>query len=493
VRRLSILFILFLAATFLAAPALALDTKLSGFYRARGIVDNFVASNNFIGTLTDDAEDESLVDQRLRLKLDAMVNDYLSFTYYAEVDFQWGDNQYANARNDGGALGGDTVNLESKHVYIDVKVPDTNVSARLGLQGLDDHWDWTFVTADMAGAKFNLQYDAASITAGWFKLLEGDFDKSDDITLWALQVETAASPNLKGGVDYYYYQNQGATTNEADPTLKNQQYGSFFGTADIEAVLAFNKGSDSWTGQREDMDLHYIGLHGEYRMRDVVLKGWALGNFGTVDNIMNDTATPGLTDDIDVEGWGGTVQANTNVCGVTAGLRGLFFSGDDDLTDGDAGFFVNPLATETFAFATDGFMIFFPDVYWTSIGQYGFAMVDAAWAGYGLWGGTLNASYTPAGMDKFNIKGGVAYVASLEDKLATGDPRSDRNGTSLGTEAFLRASYEVSENLVLSANGAYAWLGDFYDDQGGGTAVNDPAEADPDNPYEVYLMADLHF
>ncbi len=476
-RRLSILFILFLAGTFLAAPALALDTKLSGFYRARGIVDNFVASDNFIGTLSDDAEDESLVDQRLRLKFDAMVNDYLSFTYYAEVDFQWGDNSYANARNDGGALGGDTVNLESKHVYIDVKVPETNVSARLGLQGLDDHWDWTFVTADMAGAKFNLQYDAATITAGWFKLLEGDFNDADDVNLWALQVETSVSPNLKGGVDYYYYQNSG-----------NTGYGTYFSTADMADI----QGDASWSSNREDMDLHYLGLHGEYRMREVVLKGWALGNFGTVDNIMNDTTT-GLTDNIDVEGWGGTVQATTNLGGVTAGLRGLFFSGDDDLTDGDAGFFVNPLATETFSFATDGFMIFFPDVYWTSVGQYGFAMVDAAWAGYGLWGGTLNASYTPAGLDKVNIKGGIAYVASLEDKLATGDPRSDRNGTSLGTEAFLRASYTVGENLVLSANGAYAWLGDFYDDQGGGTAANDPSAADPDNPYEVYVMADLHF
>lgn len=486
--------VLLLAAASLAAPALALDTKLSGFYRARGIVDNFVASDNYVGTLSDNARDESLVDQRLRLKLDALVNDYLSFTYYGEVDFQWGDESYSNdGRNDGGAIGGDTTNLETKHIYIDVKIPETRLAGRFGLQGLDDHWDYTFFSADMAGVKFDLQYDAASITAGWFKLIEGDFNDSDDISLWTLQLETAPSPNLKGGLDYYYYQNQGASTNDLDPTLKDQQYASFFGTADIDAVLAFNTGTPTWSGQRDDMDLHYLGLHGEHRLSNVVLTGWAFGNFGSVDDIINDTTTPGLTEDIDVQGYAASVRADANVGAFKLGLRGLFFSGDDDLTDGDADFFVNPLATESFAFATDGFMIFFPDVHWTSVGQFGFAMTDAAWAGYGLWGGTLNASYTPAQMDKFNIKGGVAYVASLEDKLATGDPRSDRDGTSLGTEVFLRASYRLAENLVFSANGAYAWLGDFYDDQGGGTAINDLAAADPENPYEVYIMADLHF
>jgi hypothetical protein len=211
----------------LVTPAFALESKLSGFLNVRGIANNFSGINNFIGTLADDSETESVVDQRFRLKLDSKVNESLSFVYYAEVDMQWGDESYSNeGRNDGGAIGGDTTNLETKNIFFDVKLPDSNAQIRVGLQGFEDNYDYSFFAADMAGVKYSGQFGDTALTAGWFKLIEDDVRSVDDVNLLGVQVARAFSPNFKLGGDYYYYQNQGS-----------QEYATFFGTTDIDAVL----------------------------------------------------------------------------------------------------------------------------------------------------------------------------------------------------------------------------------------------------------------
>ncbi len=459
----------------LSTTAFALETKLSGFYKLRAISNNISAGNNFIGDLEDNAKSETMVDQRLRMKLDTKVNENLSFTYYAEVDMQWGGKQYGGGtRNNGGGIGADVVNLETKNLYIDVKIPGTTSAVRLGQQGVADHYDYSFFAADMSGLKYNTSFGGTKLTAGWFKLDEADFKKSDDVTLWVLQAGFKPSENLKLGADYYYYQNQG----------NNTGYATYFGTADIKQISGNAGPNDNWSATRSETDLHYLGGHGEYRLDNLVLSGWVNLNVGTVDNLtINGTAT-----DIDVQGFAARLKAKTDLGGVKLAASGTYFSGDDDLSDGDADFIVNPLATESFAFATDGFMIMTPDVNWNSVGQYGFAMVDSAWAGYGLISANVTASFMPT--HTTYIKGGVGYFASLEDTVK--DDRTDRNGTTLGTEVFLRAGIKVAENLDVSINGAYASLGDFYDNNGGGKSAN-VATTDIDDPYEAYVQVTLSF
>lgn len=484
-RRIIKVLIALALAVLCATPAFALRTKLTGFYNARGIADNFVANNNYVGTLADNVNNQAVVDQRLRLKLDTEVNEFLSFTYYAEIDMQWGDSQYNDSgRNDGGGIGADTTNVETKNAYIDVKVPDSNSKFRIGLQGIDDQWDYSFFTADMAGVKYTTKVGLADITAGWFRLgtgIEDPTPTNKDNDLWVLQSSFNVSPTFKWGADYYYYQNGG-----------NHNYATSFGTTDIQAVLDFRPETGTWTANRGAMNLHYLGGRAEYRLANVMLNGWIYGNFGTVDNINNNTATPDATQDIDVRGLAARLNATTNIRDVKLKLSGTYFSGDDDLTDGNADFIVNPLATESFAFATDGFMIFTPDIAWNSVGQYGFAMLDSAWAGYGLASVSLVGSYVPETMPNVYLKSGVGYFSSTVDKVAAGDPRTSRDGKSLGTEVYLRTGYKFAKHLDVSLNGAYAWLGDFYNGHGGGTAVNQVA-TDISNPYEVYVKTTLTF
>jgi len=452
-----------------ATPAFALETKLSGFYQFMAAANNFEGTNNYIGKISDNAEAEAVIDQRLRIKLDGKVNEQLSFVYYGEVDFQWGDNSYATARNDGGAIGGDTVNLETKNAYIDVKFQD-DTAARLGLQSFYDRQDQVFFAADMAGAKVGFKVGTVGLTAGVFNLIEADFKSADNVYLGALQADFAKMGDLTLGADYYYFQNRGPAG-----------YANFFGTADIDEVL-FNGG---WSAGRGDMDLHYLGLQGDFTLSDTAaIKGWLFYNAGSVDDLL------APADSMDVNGYAASVRGTFKLGSADAAARFFYFSSDDDLSDGDADFIVNPLATESYAFGDDGFMIFFQDADWANVGQYGFALADAAYAGYGLWGGNFTASLKPA--DKVDFKCGLGYFASLEDTVAAGDPRTSRDGTMLGTEVFARAGYTFENNLYLALNGSYAALGDFYDGQGGGTAVN-TAATDVDNPYIVYLLARMSF
>ena len=473
-------------AVLFATPAFAIETKMSGFYTAAGIADNFGATHNYVGTLTHNPTDQSVVDQRLRVKLDNKVNDFLSFTYYGEVDFQWGDTQYSGTpgRNDGGGIGGDTTNLETKNAYISVRVPNSNSRFRIGLQGMADHWNYSLFAADMAGVKYSTKVGSGNITAGWFRLGTGVYDhipSNQDNDLWALQTSFTASPNFNWGLDYYYLQNGGS-----------KAYATSFGTTDIQAVLDFRPETGTWTSNRGDMNLHYLGARAEYRLSDVVLSGWVYGNVGTVDGINNNTATPNVTENMDVRGMAARLNASTKIGGVKLKVSGTYFSGDDNLTDGNANFIVNPLSTESFAFGTDGFMIMTPDVAWDSVGQYGFAMLDSAYAGYGLASASLTGAYVPQEMPNVYVKSGVGYFSSTVDKVAAGDPRTSRAGKTLGTELFLRTGYKFAKNLDVSINGSYVWLGDFYKGHGGGTAVNDVVHGVA-NPYEVYLKTTLTF
>jgi hypothetical protein len=454
-----------------ASSAFALETKISGFYQFMAASNNFEATNNYVGSFKDNADNQQVIDQRLRLKLDGKVNEHLSFVYQAEIDFQWGDDSYTTRRNDGGAIGADTVNLETKHAYIDVKF-DGDATARLGLQSYYDRQDQVFFAADMAGAKVDFSLGTIGLTAAMFNLIEGEFESSDNVYLWALQASLPAQGNFTTGVDYFYFQNRGKAG-----------YANFFGTADMTAV---NFDGPGWSGDREDMDLHFLGLQGDFKVSDnASLNGWVMLSAGTVDGI------PTAVDSTDVQGYAASVRGTFKLAGLNTAARLLYFSGDEDLTDEDADFIVNPLATESYAFGDDGFIIFLQDVNWANVGQYGFAMMDAAYAGYGLLGANVTVATTFAD-NKADFKSGIGYFASTEDTLAAGDPRTSRGGTSLGTEIFARAGYTFANNLYVSLNGAYAWLGNFYDNSGGGTAINTPASS-VENPYEIYLLAQLNF
>ncbi|GAB6063118.1 hypothetical protein [Deferrisoma palaeochoriense] len=436
-------------AVAMALPAFAKDHSINGYYRARFITANL--------SKKDDADPDRLVDQRFRAKWTMGLNEYVSLTYFGEVDMQYGDASYSTSRNLGGGWGGDSVNLETKNLYLDVKIPDTPVSARLGLQGFGDNWDAVLTASDMAGLKLGGDFGMVKVTAGWFKLQEGllregaaaptakstpavgGVSAEDDIDLWALQLGFKPMDNLSVGVDGYYF---------------NANAGGF--------------------GFPNSADVYYVGANAAYKADMFDVKGWFAYNFGTVKDGAG-------SDDLDISGFAASAKVNFSVAGAKLGLRGIFFSSDDDAGDSDAENFVSPNTAEQFSFYSDNLLIFVNDAYWNSYGQFGYAMTDAAYAGWGLWGVTLSGSYVPPMMKQVYVKGGLGYFAALEDDRKT----EEREGKSLGTEVALRVGYKLAEVVDLSLNGAYAFLGDFYDKSDAGK--------DPDDLYELYAMVNVSY
>ncbi len=469
----------------MAVPAFAKDHKISGFYRVKFMMYDMAAGK--------DLDPATFIDQRFRAKWTMGLNEYVSVTYFGEIDFTYGDYSYAmpklkydvnndgedegwktSTRNAGGALGGDTVNLETKNLYLDVKIPDTPVSARIGLQGYADHFDFILFAADMAGVKISGKFNGVSANVGYFKWQEGVLQDDDDITLTAVQLAASPVDNLKIGADIYWL-------NLQDPWNGN----NVALTADRRFQI------DGYTPRG---DVYYLGVSGSYKLPMVSLSGWFLYETGT----FNSATASG--DDVDLSAFAASIKAKAKLAGVNVGAQFIYASSDDDSGDTDINYIWTPAQfADAFPLGKAGLMILLPDLYTTSyplkattpnlaaLGSVnGLAADYGLYGGYGLWGIVLTGAYTPPAMKKMYVKGAFGYLAALEDDRTPNTARSDREGKNYGTELAVRVGYKVAEFVDVSLNGAYAWLGDFFD-----KTVNN--NDDPDGQYLTYVMVNVPF
>lgn len=116
--------------------------------------------------------------QRVRLKLQAIASESLSGTIYFEI----GDQKWGQAKH-GAALGTDGTRVEVKNAYLDWTVPNTNLSLRMGLQGvyLPEAAGGNAIFADdVAGitASYKIN-DTVSITALWGRLYNDNFQSGE--------------------------------------------------------------------------------------------------------------------------------------------------------------------------------------------------------------------------------------------------------------------------------------------------------------------------
>ncbi len=128
------------------AGASAIDFKMSGQW-----LMGFGAADGSL-TRSTGTSDEFQALQRVRLQLVASASENLSGTVYFEI----GDTQWGNAAT-GGALGADGKIVEVKRAYIDWRVPSSDLSLRMGLQGV--------ILPNVAGGSAIFDDDVAGIVA----------------------------------------------------------------------------------------------------------------------------------------------------------------------------------------------------------------------------------------------------------------------------------------------------------------------------------------
>jgi hypothetical protein len=495
-----------------ALPALAITTDFAGFWRVRGVYANYQLADKEVagqtGTTIDairDVQADRLVDQRFRGRLTIGVNDYIKLVYFGEVDFQWGDAPFAG-RNDGGALGGDAANVETKNLFAEVKLPKTPLTATIGLQGMSDvNYDFALLADDMAGIKLSAAKLAgfADVSVGWFQLFKGsrtfpgtggvaasnnnsiggskEGDRGWD--LYSLQTNFAFSPNLRVGADLFYI--NGQDLDNPSPVFP-------------------------WSvSANQNEQLYYLGANATAKMNvgmPMTLSGWVMYNFGEIKN--GPTATAARRD-LDVSAWAATVKAEVAPApGATAMVRALYYTPDDDVNDGEWNSFRHALPDSSrVPFLRDGLMLFLPDAMGiTYPGFEGFALNQAAYptntnqttGGYGLFGLVAAGSYVPPAMKQTYVRAAVGHFRATEDDR--GPVATRREGKTLGTEVAARIGYIFAERFDLSLNGSYAMLGNFFDNtapsftqNANGTFTRNARGADPENPFVLYWMANVNF
>jgi hypothetical protein len=154
-----------------ALPAMAdltpKNLNVSGFYRAKSWVSNFQGvAGSGAASLATDPPTAAFVEQRARVKFD-FGTENVKAVWFLETDMLFGDSGATVARNQGGALGGDSINIETKNMYLWFKIPDTSLDFTVGLQNQSDPYAGVFYGgADMAGIFMNAKFEPVTVSWG---------------------------------------------------------------------------------------------------------------------------------------------------------------------------------------------------------------------------------------------------------------------------------------------------------------------------------------
>ena len=444
-----------------ATSACAFENEFHGMFAARYINSNFNGTSTT--SFTDGAKyggdgqympagkpkdvySSNFIEQRARLQYIAKASADLKLVTQFEIDYTyWGNSAYADGRNQGGAVGSDTINFETKHVYLDVN-PYKNVNMKLGMMPYNDAFKGILFDADMAGIAFSSNYNNVTPSIGYFRFNDTGVNQDQVLghltnDMFLLDGKYEVSKDLKVGAAYYLFRNNAITTNSNDTT-------------------------DPLS--RQDVKMNNMGLNAEFTTGPLTLNGFGVFQVGTV-NARSTTA------------WALNAGAKLKVGPGTARSEFLYVSGDSDASGhsnafysvfsaanySEHGYYDNEmviLGRDKNAYTTDNSVIF-------SAGNQAQGQIGG-YIGYDL---PINNKLTTA----FNA-GFVAVAKENAFKpvnMKTGRP-NDSNY--LGSEFNAEATYKLLDGLTVGTRVAYVVLGDYYED----VASN----GTPVNPYDVKLM-----
>jgi len=461
-------------AAAVATPAMALENEFHGMFSARYINSNFNGTSTT--SFTDGARyggDEhympngkpkdvfsaNFVEQRARLQYIAKANADLKLVTQFELDYTyWGNSSYglnsaaagfsSAGRNGGGAIGADTVNFETKHVYIDANVAK-NVNMKLGMQPYNDSFKGILFDADMAGIAFSSSYNKFSPSIGYFRFNDTGVQQDRVLghltnDMFVLDGKYAVSKDLVVGAAYYLFRNNSFTTNS---NLLN----------DVA---------------KQDVKMSTFGLNAEYTSGPLTLNGFGVLQAGTVNN----RSTTAIALNAGAKYKVGPGTARTEFLYVSgdnrsAGHSNAFYSVFNHIGLAEHGYYDNDMAIlgrDKNAYTTDNSII-------STAGNDAQGQIGG-YVGYDL---PISAKLTTA----FNA--GFAAVAKENANkpviYANGVATTKRNDSSyLGTEINAAATYQLLDGLTVGTRVAYVFLGDYYKN----VALN----GTPTNPYDFKLI-----
>ena len=188
-----------------ATPAMALENQFNGAFTSFYDLSNYSAVYGQKDPVKD-APTENYFVQRARLGYIAKASDSVKLVTLFELDYKFlGNSSYANGRNTGGALGADSVNIETKNIYLELNNP--GLKTKIGMQGVYDAFKGTIFSADMAGIQFGHNYNNAGVAAGFFRWNDSGeaFSLGKKVNdMFMLDAKYNINKDIKVGAAYYF-------------------------------------------------------------------------------------------------------------------------------------------------------------------------------------------------------------------------------------------------------------------------------------------------
>ena len=418
-----------------SVPAMAFENEFHGMYRMRGIMSNYENSGG--GLLSNDSSTMTAFEQRARLQYAAKASDDLKLVTQFEIDSSWGDAAYSNGRGVGGAMGADTVNLETKHVYIEYNCPLTGANVKVGIQPQSDAYKGVFFNDDLGGVFAKKSFGAVTATAGFSRLQDkaaANVNGDNTRDLYLLDGKLAVSKDLTVGASYYLLRDDYAQSDSLDVHMFGVNAAAKLGIVSADAFLAYQGGSE-------------------------------LG------------AAPGSTGR-DLSAFAAQVAAKAAVGPGTLHANVLYLSGDDGGSKSNAW---QPLTSNsTLTVASNN--------YYSSnmklLVRNAYNMDSDKALVYNLTNLTLLAAGFDAKItDKLDASFNLGYAMANE--------KAGANSSSIGTELNAQVNYKMFANLTASLEAAYVVLGDGMS-KSTGTLLSGGV-ADADNPYLTTAMLNYTF
>lgn len=245
-----------------AVPALAFENEFHGLYRLRGLLTNFQnAGLTPLLSTSSQNRDYTLFEQRARLQYIAKASDDLKLVTHFEIDSTWGDSAFTGTRGSGAALGADTVNLETKNVYLDFNIPSTPVNVKAGLMPFSDAYKGIFLNDDVGGAQAAAKFGPATATVGFFRTSDAGGTTAlgkRNVDLYVVDGKFAPAKALTVGASYYLTNNDVNSSGQKTHTV-GLNVAAKAGIVDIDAFLLTQAGEEMYAAARRNLKETFAG------------------------------------------------------------------------------------------------------------------------------------------------------------------------------------------------------------------------------------------
>lgn len=497
-----------------ASTAMALENEFHGGYTMQYFLSNYEAAgapgmilsgpNSTLnagaaglpaGNTTSNLKTNNYFEQRARIYYTAKADETAKLVTAFEIDSVWGDRAagsfkqptpaagadlYTGAfRNSGGALEADAVSLETKWVYLDLKIPSTPTKVKIGIQPFKDNIKGLFADFDAAGINTETDFGKAKLNIAYFRAYDQSFFTTSpsairgqsDLDIGVVGVQYKINDTSNVGLSYYLYNDpRGINITAANSDMMIHTFGLNgdvkLGNVSLSGVLGYQGGIFK-SGSTSTAYLNALAYNvavkapvGPGTFKSAIL--FTSGNDNNASNAKSKHYT----------GWVGTNQAANATWNVGTGGTNSYNDSDMMLLN---------RCTLNMPSTTDNHLVFnsgngtMPT---NSQGQY-----------------LLSMGYELPVTKKFHVKSNVGAVwAAHTNVLKPTDKNTGTQNASnfQGAEINVETGYKMSSSVTAKFQAAYVMLGGYYKNSWS-SAVTGNGVKTPEDPYTARFVVQYVF